>query len=92
MVEDEGAVAHALHRLLSGAGYSVFAASNGAEALEVFAGKKEQIDLLVTDIVMPEMDGRTLAGKCSAMKRGLKVIYMSGLHPRFNAQPANLRR
>ena len=78
VVEDEGAVAHALHRLLSGAGYSVFAASNGAEALQVFAGKKEQIDLLVTDIVMPEMDGRTLAGKCSAMKRGLKVIYMSG--------------
>jgi two-component system cell cycle sensor histidine kinase/response regulator CckA len=78
VVEDEGAVAHALHRLLSGAGYSVFAASNGAEALEVFAGKKEQIDLLVTDIVMPEMDGRTLAAKGSAMKRGLKVIYMSG--------------
>jgi CheY-like chemotaxis protein len=78
VVEDEGAVAHALHRVLTGAGYSVFSASNGAEALEVFARKKEEIDLLVTDIVMPEMDGRTLAGKCSAMKRGLKVIYMSG--------------
>jgi PAS domain S-box-containing protein len=78
VVEDEAAVGHALHRLLSGAGYSVYTASNGVEALEVFAGRKEQIDLLVTDIVMPEMDGRTLADKCSAMKRGLKVIYMSG--------------
>jgi PAS domain S-box-containing protein len=78
LVEDELPVRQALQRLLTAEGYEVFTASDGAEALVIFEGKKEQIDLLITDIVMPTMDGRALAEKCCAMRSALKVIFMSG--------------
>lgn len=78
VVEDEPAVQQALQRLLAGEGYTVRTATNGAEALELFVAEKDKIDLLITDIVMPAMDGRTLAEKCSALRDTLKVIYVSG--------------
>ncbi|HYS70419.1 MAG TPA: MASE1 domain-containing protein, partial [Gemmatimonadaceae bacterium] len=57
LVEDEAAVRHALERLLITEGYAVLAASNGAEALETFARRQDEIELLITDIVMPAMSG-----------------------------------
>ena len=78
VVEDEPAVQQALQRLLSAEGYGVITASNGAEALELFAARKDEIDLLITDIVMPAMTGRALADKCCAMRASLKVIFVSG--------------
>jgi PAS domain S-box-containing protein len=78
VVEDEAAVRQALQRLLTAEGYAVFIASNGAEALEIFASRKDEIDLLITDIVMPAMSGRALADKCCLMRQSLKVIYVSG--------------
>ena len=78
IVEDEAAVRQALYRLLTGEGYSVFTASNGAEALDVFSTHRDEITLLITDIVMPAMDGRALAEKCCALRASLKVMYVSG--------------
>ena len=78
VVEDEPAVQQALQRLLSAEGYGVITASNGAEALDLFAARKDEIDLLITDIVMPAMTGRALADKCCAMRASLKVIFVSG--------------
>ena len=52
--------------------------SNGAEALELFAARKDEIGLLITDIVMPAISGRVLAEKCCALRKTLKVIYVSG--------------
>jgi len=78
VVEDEAAVRQALQRILTGHGYTVVAAANGAEALELFITRKHEIDLLVTDIVMPAMDGRELARQCLALRDTLKVIYLSG--------------
>jgi PAS domain S-box-containing protein len=78
VVEDEPAVRQALQRILTGHGYTVVAAANGAEALELFIARKNEIDLLVTDIVMPAMDGRELARQCLALRDTLKVIYLSG--------------
>jgi CheY-like chemotaxis protein len=78
VVEDEAAVRQALQRLLAAEGYDVVTAANGAEALEIFADRKDEIDLLITDIVMPNMTGRALAEKCCSMRERLKVIYVSG--------------
>jgi len=78
LVEDEPAVMHALQRMLATEGYTVVTAANGAEGLELFAARKDEIELLITDIVMPGMSGRVLAEKCSDLRDTLKVIYLSG--------------
>jgi len=78
LAEDEPAVRDALYRILTAVGYTVLQASNGAEALELFAARKGNVDLLITDIVMPVMDGRELARRCVDLKQTLKVIFLSG--------------
>jgi signal transduction histidine kinase/CheY-like chemotaxis protein len=78
VVEDEPAVRSALGRMLTAGGYKVVAAENGAEALKLFGAAKDQIDLLITDLVMPGIGGRDLARQCSAIRDSLKVIYISG--------------
>ncbi len=77
LVEDEEAVRAFGARALSARGYTVLEAANGAEALEV-AEKNPKIDLIVSDVVMPEMDGPTMFGELR--KRGVlaKVIFVSG--------------
>ena len=77
LVEDEEAVRAFGARALSARGYTVLEAANGAEALEV-AEKNDKIDLIVSDVVMPEMDGPTMFGEMR--KRGIhaKVIFVSG--------------
>ena len=67
-----------MQRMLIAEGYAVVTAPNGAEALEVFAARKDEVDLLITDIVMPAMSGRALAQKCCALRDTLKVLYISG--------------
>ena len=78
VVEDEAGVRRALQRMLFAEGYTVVTAANGAEALDLFAARGNDFDLLITDLVMPAMDGRELARQCCALHRGLKVIYISG--------------
>jgi PAS domain S-box-containing protein len=78
LVEDEGSVRAFAGLVLRGAGYTVLEAGDGAEAERVAAGHPGPIDLLVTDVVMPGMSGRELAGRLSAAHRGLKVLFMSG--------------
>jgi PAS domain S-box-containing protein len=78
VVEDEAAVRHALQRILVADGYTVVTAADGAEALELFASRKSEIDLLITDLVMPAMGGRALARECNRLQDTLKVIYLSG--------------
>jgi CheY-like chemotaxis protein len=77
VVEDEPAVRSALGRILVAGGYRVLSAENGTEALTLFGDGKD-IDLLVTDLVMPGIGGRDLARQCSAIRDSLKVIYISG--------------
>ena len=78
VVEDEPAVRSALERMLIAGGYKVVPAENGTEALKLFDAGKDDIDLLITDLVMPGMGGRDLARQCSAIRDSLKVIYISG--------------
>jgi PAS domain S-box-containing protein len=78
VVEDEAAVRQALQRILAAEGYTVVTAASGPEALDLFAARKDEVELLITDIVMPVMSGRALAQKCLGLRDTLKVIYLSG--------------
>ena len=78
VVEDEEGVRRALQRMLFAEGYTVVTAANGAEALDLFTARGNDFELLITDLVMPEMDGRELARQCRALNDKLKVIFVSG--------------
>jgi len=78
VVEDDLAVQALMRRLLERQGYTVIVASNGADALEhVFAGK-EDIALVLTDVVMPTMSGGELAAAIATTHPDLAVLFVSG--------------
>ncbi|SFO66632.1 two-component system, cell cycle sensor histidine kinase and response regulator CckA [Cohaesibacter marisflavi] len=78
LVEDEEAVRAFAARALASRGYQVYEAGSGAEALELIHEIDEPIDLVVSDVVMPEMDGPTMLGELRKIRPELKVIFMSG--------------
>jgi len=78
LVEDEDAVRSFGVRALEMRGYTVFEADSGVEALEVMEQHGDEIDLVVSDVVMPEMDGPTLLGKLRKTHKDLKFIFVSG--------------
>ena len=67
-----------LREVLSKAGYRVCEAGNGAEAIELWGGQIDNIDLVVTDVVMPVMSGLKLAEELRKRRADLKVIFISG--------------
>ena len=77
LVEDEDAVRAFAARALSQRGYTVFEAASGAEALDVYA-QHPDLDLIVSDVVMPEMDGPTMLKQLRKQGAGVKVIFVSG--------------
>ena len=78
LVEDEDAVRSFAARALGQRGYNVLEATTGAEALEVFASHKGDVDLVVSDVIMPEMDGPTLMQTLRRERPDLKIIFISG--------------
>ena len=79
VVEDEEPVRELVSNLLAGYGYTVVQAESGTKALEVWQQSRDLIDLLLTDLVMPDrMSGRELAERFWADRPGLKVIFTSG--------------
>ena len=79
VVEDEASLRELVEEVLRKKGYTVLEAASGVQALKVWEHHKEQIDLLLTDMMMPEgVSGRELAEKVLAEKPDLKVIYSSG--------------
>jgi PAS domain S-box-containing protein len=78
IVEDEPALREVTHRILSRSGYHVIAAATGHEAIEIAAGHAGDIDVLLTDVVMPGMLGREAAERIRALRPGVKVLFMSG--------------
>ena len=78
VVEDDPSVRDLVEACLSEAGYTVLAAASPREALDVAGCHEGPLDLLVTDVVMPGMNGMDLAEMLSARRAGLKVLFMSG--------------
>jgi len=78
VVEDQEEVRNLTQRVLEARGYTVLAAGDGAEALEILAQHPNQIHLMITDVVMPGMNGRELAQHACARWGDLKVLYVSG--------------
>ena len=92
VVEDDPALLRLTERLLLQAGYTVLAAATPGEAIRVITEHPTAIDLLLSDVVMPEMNGRDLAAQLLAIRPGLRCLFMSGYAPDVLADdlaPAN---
>lgn len=78
LVEDEIDVQDYIHYILENNGYTVYKSINGEDALEKYNDFKEDIDLLLTDIFMPKMNGRELVRKIQKLDPDIKILIMSG--------------
>ena len=78
LVEDEELVRNLSREILETCGYTVMEAENGAEAFSICEANACQIDLLMTDVVMPQMGGRELAEKLTARLPNLRILFTSG--------------
>ena len=78
LVEDEVVILELGRRLLESLGYTVLTAGSPTDALRAVEAYEGDIDLLITDVVMPEMNGRELAGQLRLLKPGIKCLFMSG--------------
>jgi PAS domain S-box-containing protein len=78
VVEDEAAVRLLTRHALQMAGYTVLDAGNAADAIQLSEQHGGSIDLLITDVVMPQMGGRALAGNLAAARPKMKVLFVSG--------------
>jgi CheY-like chemotaxis protein len=78
LVEDEAAVRGLTSRILENQGYRVIAAQHGREAMDIATREEGHIDLVLTDIVMPGMNGRGLVERLAGIRPRIKSLYMSG--------------
>ena len=86
LAEDDDDMRRFLERALAKAGHEVASFAEGASAFETIKGGNSDIDLLLTDIVMPEMDGIELARRAAELDPNLKIMFITGfaavaLHP-----------
>jgi two-component system cell cycle sensor histidine kinase/response regulator CckA len=80
LAEDDRSVRRLVVSELSRRGFTVLEAEDGAEALELFEREKDRVDVLVTDVVMPRMNGADLAKAAGRIRPGVKILFISG-HP-----------
>jgi CheY-like chemotaxis protein len=78
LVEDEETVRQMTTDILEQSGYIALVATTPQEAMAICARKEQQIDLLLTDVIMPEMNGRELSRQIEFIRPGIKVLFMSG--------------
>ncbi len=78
LVEDEATVRQMAQDILEESGFTVLVATSPAEALRICADPQQPIDLLLSDVIMPEMNGRELCTRIRAQRPGLKTVFMSG--------------
>jgi PAS domain S-box-containing protein len=81
LVEDDDAVRTLATRVLQSRGYRVLIAASPQAALDLVAGSPERIDLVLTDIVLPKMDGRTLFERIATLRPDIASLFMSGYTP-----------
>ena len=95
LVEDDPVVRGMAARGLREAGYAVLEAVNGREALDLVRARTGRLDVVVTDIGMPEMDGYDLARRLSEERPDMPIVFMSGYgdpEPRFPSFRSRSRR
>jgi two-component system cell cycle sensor histidine kinase/response regulator CckA len=80
LAEDDRSVRRLVVTELTRRGFTVLEAEDGAAALELFRRDMDRIDVLVTDVVMPRMNGAALAQQAQALRPGVKILFISG-HP-----------
>jgi PAS domain S-box-containing protein len=78
LVEDEQMILRAAQEALRGFGYRVLSARDGAQALELSERTKDPIHLVITDVIMPGIGGRTLAERLAARRPNIRILYSSG--------------
>ena len=78
LVEDEVALRRLICLCIEKCGYKVLAAKDGAEAIEVFCQHQDQIALVVSDIMMPHVDGFELKQRVATLRPAVKFLFMSG--------------
>jgi CheY-like chemotaxis protein len=78
VLDDEDSVRRLVTAVLESAGYLVLPAADGALALDIARSHPEPIDLLITDMTMPEMDGREAADAVRGLRPQCRVLFMSG--------------
>jgi|TARA_B100000959_G_C14696318_1_gene506904 CheY-like chemotaxis protein len=91
LVEDEPAIRSLIRRMLEGAGYELLIARNGNEALTVAKQHRGVIDLLLTDIVMPRMNGFELGEQIGSARPETNVLFVSGFFKDSTAVRSGLR-
>jgi DNA-binding NtrC family response regulator len=79
-VDDDRSVLGMLENTLSGAGYRVIPANGGWSAVEAYEKSSHPIDLLLTDVIMPDLTGPVLAERLRARQPALPVLFISGFH------------
>lgn len=87
IVDDETPIVEVLTLLLQKYGYQVLPAGHGAQALAAYLENQSKIAAVITDVMMPGMNGRVLAQKIQQASPGLPVVFMSGLHPEILSEP-----
>jgi PAS domain S-box-containing protein len=78
VVEDETAMREVTRRILTRNGYQVLTAANGPEAIDLAVGHSGHIDVLLSDVIMPQMLGKEVAESVGALQPGIRVLFMSG--------------
>jgi CheY-like chemotaxis protein len=78
VVDDEPMALKLVQSILEKRGFEVLISSNPRQAVKIFEARREDIELLISDVVMPEMDGPMLARRLVAMNPSLPVLFMSG--------------
>ena len=81
LVEDEDMVRKVVSRMLAARGFEVFTAASGSEALAIFESRLDDIDLLVTDLMVPDGGGLSVARTLKARMPKLEVLLVSGYSP-----------
>lgn len=78
LVEDDASVRAVAGRMLTNYGYTVLETANGAQAFDICDGFPDPIHLFITDIIMPDMNGKEIARRVVASRPGIGILYMSG--------------
>jgi two-component system cell cycle sensor histidine kinase/response regulator CckA len=98
LVDDTSEVRGLMVRLLTRAGFTVLEAASGHEALEILSGHQDPLDLLITDVSLPDINGVDLAARVQGLNPGIQTLFVSGrgrldlrnVRGRFLAKPFSM--